>query len=278
VAELLYSAKALSTLKHFHKMKWVVFVEGRDDVSFWHVVFQWVGFKDYFLKPAGGRPEIDKYQKALIEDAADIAVARDKDLDDLLGAMIDHPRILFTWGYAIENTIFAPPNLANALIGFLRTTVDLKPDIEHWLNEFEDACRPLVVLDLANRLSGSKLDLQLRNSARIMDDRKRHLVSPVKITSLVKKMEASISAGAKKSAEILLSNSSKPTWAHLRGGFICHAILCLVSKLTETHLKRKVNIPYDALFGMAIAGLKLDINKDPDAAHLSTCIKRLASA
>jgi hypothetical protein len=215
MVELVYSPAALDVLKEFYRVKWVVYVEGPDDIAFWRVVLDLGGLTNYELKYAGGRDALDRYQEALLEDSADIVIARDTDFDDLLSLTIDHPRILFTWGYSIENSLFEASRLAKALTGLMRTMEDIEPEVKEWMSEMEATFRPLASADLANRIADGGIDLQLENSARFMDDRLRHRPSASKVAAHLKRHLGKLSAGAKTAAEAALTTSTKPIRAHI---------------------------------------------------------------
>ena len=75
MASLTYSTKGLDTLALFHRSRLVVYVEGKDDRTFWDTALRNLGVRDFYIGIAGGVEEIEKYTRSIIEDGADIVVA-----------------------------------------------------------------------------------------------------------------------------------------------------------------------------------------------------------
>ena len=92
MGSLSYSSKALDTLPLFHRKKFIIYVEGQDDVIFWEIVLKKFDLRDYQLKIAGGANEIDKYILSIVNDGVDIAVARDSDYSDITGKKFTHSK------------------------------------------------------------------------------------------------------------------------------------------------------------------------------------------
>ncbi len=113
MGSLSYSSKALDTLPLFHRKKFIIYVEGQDDVIFWEIVLRKFNMDNHQLKIAGGVSEIDKYTFSIVNDGVDIVVARDCDYSDVMGKQFNHPRVIYTHGFSIENSLYCPANIAN---------------------------------------------------------------------------------------------------------------------------------------------------------------------
>jgi len=119
------SDHGLSNRAFFTGAKFTVYVEGGGgndgasslDAVFWSDIFKW-------LRPdiaitvvvSGGKPEVEKIARKVSNgDIDNTIVALDADFDEILGEKIDHPYIIYTYGYSIENDIFCFKSLQDGI-------------------------------------------------------------------------------------------------------------------------------------------------------------------
>lgn len=105
----------------FHGVEYTCYVEGgggisdySEDVLFWSTVFETLRpDKRVHCVARGGKAQLESRARSLItQNIQNTLVAMDSDYDDLLGAKIDDPRVLYTFGYSWENDAFS----SNALV------------------------------------------------------------------------------------------------------------------------------------------------------------------
>ena len=103
-----YSSSAINTVNKFHRIENIVYVEGQDDLVFWDKVFSYYKFPSFKIKIAGGKTELTSIIKSILKNEVTIIVAIDSDYTCIFGYRKNHPQILYTYGYSIENSIFSP--------------------------------------------------------------------------------------------------------------------------------------------------------------------------
>lgn len=254
MAELEYSAGALDTLRLFHQSRFVVFVEGPGDIAFWQAIFRTAGVSDTFFKIAGGRGTLDRYMSAAIA-GAEIVIARDTDWSDLTNAQVVHARVMYTFGYSIENTLCSEAATAGLLRMYLSPNDDHSVDAAEWRDYFGTAIRAVVVLDLARTLADGGADVPLDNAFRYLDRRQRDRVNPDAVTSIVAALTGAIDEECIREAERRLAQSPKHVWYHIRGHCVVSALLQLVSYRAWAHTGKKLLLSNDAIYGLLVIGL-----------------------
>lgn len=277
MAKLEYSRGALDTLTLFHKRRWIVFVEGQDDVSFWREVFRIASEADAFFKVAGGKDAIERLQVAAV-DGADIVVARDADWLHATGSALTHERVLHTVGYSIENTLCSTRAISEALELYGAANDDLSPQVESWMTQFETGIRELVVLDLAIHIADAGVSVPLANALRLLDARRRDHVSSAAVEREAKKLRSSVDHSVRAAAETKLLESRHRLWYHIRGHCVASAVLHFLSVRASRMRKRKVALSSDALFGILTLRLPAWLPNSDEWAAYERQIRRLQAA
>lgn len=277
MGSLSYSSGALDTLPHFHRKKFVVYVEGQDDVVFWNKVLNRFGLKDFVLKEAGGAQEIEKYIHAIINDDSAIAVARDCDYTDLLGTQFDHPRILYTYGYSIENTLYCPANIANMIALHARTMADYETEVAEWLTRFADDAKGLLTFDFANAASEKGFEVLGENCHRFLASPKAHSLDNAKLRVFIAKLEKSLSASEVSDAQHVIATSTKPLVQIIKGCFLTHAIMNFVKWKVRSESARKIQLSLEHFFVTLVNQFDTLCSNTLDMLELKNSVERLSA-
>lgn len=270
MAELNYSSQALNTLDRFHRAKYVVYVEGDDDKPFWREIFRIAGVEDLHLKIAGGRSEIEKYEQLIIEESVNIVVARDSDYTDLFAKQVDHPRIVYTYGYSIENTLYCPKNIAVAISILSRSADEDVEKVESWLAKLADEIRPLLIHDVANELFGKGTKVLGKNCSRFLKSGSSMEMSQVKIDAYLESIAGQFTDTELEEVANLVNGYSKGQIFLIRGHFLSNAIINFVKR--ESALS---SMSQDMLYGQMLGQLPTHCKDSEDVLHLQERIERI---
>jgi hypothetical protein len=271
VGELSYSANALNALSKFHRRQYIVYVEGDDDISFWSELFSLFGLSDFHMKVAGGKPRIEKLANSLLNDEIDVVVARDCDYSDLLDQQRKHKRILYTYGYSIENSMYCASSLAKAINIYSHSIEDRTTETENWLTSLLSSFEELIIYDVANEKFGKRIGVMSGSCVRFLKSNNSHFADQTKINKFVKDIKPRFATDEIDDVKKLLKQSKKPLFSVIRGHFLTNAIM--------NFIKNKANLTsmsHDMLYGQMIAQLSCCSNED-DMQHVSQQIRRLAS-
>lgn len=271
MANLRYSYKALDTLTQFHRKKYVVFVEGENDEPFWSTLFEINEITDVHFKIVGGRKEISKYEKEILENDVNIVVARDSDYDHVFRASANHPRIICTYGYSIENTMYCPDNITKAVNIFSRAPKVRVPEVREWLANFVSAFDELVKYDLANEFYGKEVEVLGGNCMRFLESNRSHEPCSGCIERKVKDLEKLFSQNELDEISNLVSKSTRDLTFLIRGHFLSSAVANFIKN--QSGLK---SMSTEMLYGQMIALLP-HARTNQDMMHLNEQIRELAA-
>ena len=275
---LQYSKQALDALKQFHRSRYVVYVEGDEDVPFWQRIFADAGVRDVYFKVAGGREEIEKYTQSVVVDGADIGVARDRDLNAFLGTLVDHPRVLYTHGYAIENSLCSVHAIEAVVRTLVYTSDDQTASVEAWFEAFERDVRQLVELDVADALRGQRIGVPLDNAFRYLDRKRRCIVVTATVAGVAEPIARDVGRASLRRARDLLRETGKRTRHHMRGHFLFSAVVHFVTYRVHVDIGRRPSISNHALYGMLIAHLSNGLAASGEMEYYRALVERFVAA
>jgi hypothetical protein len=277
VRSLQYSPAALDTLTRFHAADFVVYVEGQDDVLFWEAMFAHHGITDATFKVAGGAPELDKYADAVVGLGVNVVIARDSDFAEFAEGYGLHPRVLYTFGYSIENAMCTSTAVARTLSAVSRTNGNFVEEVERWLDQLAEALRPLVVLDLANRVGELGVSVPLDNLQRFLVKGGVN-VAHAEIERVRAQIEPLFGQDQVDAFEEALRNSGKPLRQHVRGHGLLSAAAAYLRRAATGRLGRSVSLSGDAVFGLLITHCTDCLAERAESDHYSRQFSELTAA
>lgn len=254
-----YSTDALNTKSLFYRAKIVIYVEGDDDVIFWSTIFSTVPDFKFHIEPLGGSNELDAYIERIQAGELDAIAARDSDYLTHTKGKVDHERILYTYGYSIENTLYTAESI-HALTKLWCKDISLERAVsDEWLESFGNGIRCLLTLDIANAAAGSGLQVFRDNCSQFMQSKTSAHLCPerinIKNTEIRKILPAEVFANLNEMIDISASDIALA----IRGHFLASAVSRFISKRAQI-LGRKVAVSNDALYVTAIAQFEKNIN------------------
>ena len=277
MTSLTYSSKALDALQLFHQKRFVVYVEGPDDVVFWGMVLNVFVVTDCIIKPAGGRNELATYVKSIVEDNADIVAASDADYTEVLGQQINHNRIIYTYGHSIENSLYCPRSISLATTTYCRSQVS-EENTTLWLNDFVQGFEALIVYEVANTKYAKGVAVLGDNCARFLDNNVLPSPAQERISKRAYEVGPHFDEVELENARSLVANWRKPLKYLIRGHFLTHAIMRFIEAKAHEVRKKKINISEENLFALMIGQFGSQCADQEDFQHLRQQVERLSAS
>jgi hypothetical protein len=277
VGDLSYSSNALDTLTKFHRKNYIVYVEGDDDVIFWEKILQRFGMKNFELKVAGGSNEIDKYIKSIISDNVDIIVARDCDYNDVLGTQYFHNRIIYTYGYSIENTMYCPRNIQYIVSLFAKRSVSIERETTEWIDSFSDSVKTLIYIDIVNHKYKKGIKVIPDTCLPFTENKKSHNISNTKIEDYTRNLYNNFTPSEISEINNLSISISKENFFLIRGHFLTHAIINFIKYNVKNICNRDITLPLENLYALLISNFEKMCSNRKDMLYLKIKINQLLS-
>jgi hypothetical protein len=274
MAELEYSKDAIDTLKKFYRCDTLIYVEGDDDELFWSTVFRRCAETSVEAKSVGGSVELDKFIDRIVTEDLKVLAARDSDLLLYCGKNIHDPRVLYTYGYAIENTLYTERAIFQISQIWCKGKIeDIEQRLSEWLTDFHEKMETITLYDAANFLHNCGVSVSGDNIARFSKTPHGHHVDQSKVSSHIKKIKATITDEMIAATSALENPRGKDSAAWIRGHFLSSAVLHFIShQIKEAGLSSKIS--YDALYSNAVQALdSLMTREHPHYDHYSSITK-----
>jgi Protein of unknown function (DUF4435) len=268
---------ALNTLSRFYRVNTLVYVEGDEDVPFWKRIFDSLSDIEIEIQSVGGSEELDKYIDILIGEGGDFVAARDADYLRILGSHVEHPRVIYTYGHSIENTIYTMYSVSRLASIWCKAQKAELVECKRWWDEFAGSFAKLLTYDVANDIQKDGLSVLGDNCTKFMRSEK----SPNPDKDKIAVAEDAVSKKIKKSnlnmAEKAIKDSKMESHALIRGHFLASGVIKYISdKLKKAG--KSAGISYDALYSSALAGFESGFNdQHPHFRHYEMSIRNVES-
>lgn len=247
MADLFYSDEALNVKSAFYQVKTMVFVEGDDDVLFWDHVFSMIPEASVQVESTGCASRVDEYITKILSGAIHAVAARDSDFLPHTTGLKNDPRILYTFGYSIENSLYTAESITALAKLWCKNPNIPAPDSTVWLTNLVATLKPLIHLDLANRMSKVGACTVTDNCTQLMKSEKSCSPCSSKVTTQVNHATALVPAYAQALAVKKLGSCPEELIRWLRGHFLASAVLKYLHSKAKG-LDRNFNLSSHALY------------------------------
>lgn len=224
-----YSSDALNVLSRFYGSDVFVYVEGDDDIPFWRSVFRQVPGYTVAVEGLGGSEEVEKWVRRIETGNAKVIVARDADYKVLSGLVSSSSKVIYSFGYSIENSLYTVGAIGKVAELCRRAAGPAEADVVRWLEHFSTTVRGLVVLDATSHCEGLGVAVLGENCSRFMVSERSAMACPVKSATRVNQVSGRISGEAVRRVERQLEEAGGYSAAFIRGHFLASAVLKYVA-------------------------------------------------
>lgn len=260
--DLSYSDDALNVRNVFFGAKAIIYVEGDDDVLFWQEIFSKVTDEPFEIEPLGGAPALDTFIEKISSGQLRAIAARDSDFLPILSKCSADPRVVYTLGYSIENSLYTSTALTQLVRIWSKSPKINFDTCNAWLTNFASTVAPLVLLDAANAISGSGIPTIGDNCSRYMSSPNSTTLCTNKVGSAAAFIKQQLPQSSVKAANLQIESNSENILMHIRGHFLSSAIHQYVVKNAKA-LGKKASISAESLYAAAI----LQFAKSLDSEH-----------
>lgn len=243
----------------FYRKQYLVIVEGDGDRPFWKSFFpdDIDGYK-LKLKAVGGKAEIEKYIKQILDNDAHFVVALDSDYRFIMGYLNKHNRVIETKAHSIENLMLCALNITNIIQNLSKNTDYEQEAVELWMKHFDEKLYSLMVVDyiiernkIGRKCMGDKCNYFLLNN-------KSCELDGSKITNFINSLGIS-------QEEILTAEESLKSYKprlHARGHFFFSAVQRFVSCEAKRLSGKTVSVSVESFFSNAIDSCHLCLKEN----------------
>lgn len=250
-----WSLEAVNVLDLFYSVDKIVYVEGDDDVRFWEVVFEKTSDITVSVQPVGGKSNLVRYIDD-INESTSYLVAMDSDHDRLFHRN-EHPKIIKTFGYSIENTLICPEIVCEILKNLARLPSKKSPIkiCKDWFCELDSRVSQLVLADVINDLLKLGLSVVPNASDQLMESKSSHTICSKKVNELLIKSTvlSHLSPELSKDINNRIATMESSYLESLRGHFLFSITLKFIKASCKDLGKEVSAIPIDIAYSNFIS-------------------------
>lgn len=243
-----YSNNALSAKADFYGKRAMVYVEGKDDVIFWREYFD---FSKYKIESVDGKEELRKYIRRIQNGACGFIIACDSDYSNYIDEF-EHPLIVKTIGYSIENTIYCPKNINNMIRKRARKDedYDVTGEIEDLLRKFFVKLKRLFACDILNIKKRHSIDVLGDSCVRFLVNNRSVSVDAAKVNECIEKIK--FTNAEIDEVEKIIDADERNVWLIPRGHFLTSEIINIIKYFIKKSTDLKDRIDKTSLYAETI--------------------------
>jgi hypothetical protein len=248
-----YSVDALNAKNAFLGVDTIVYVEGEDDVPFWHEIFSKVSGISFQIEPRGGAKELDKYILLIEKGDVNAIAARDSDYLILTGRVSNSKKVIYTFGYSIENTLYISSSVHTLAKQWCKEPTLPSSICVDWLRDFSLKIAPLLAPDIANIKAGAGLTVLHDNCSQFMSSKTSCAPCPNIVQAKVNEIQPQLPSSVLNEIAVSVGESPEPekVIAMIRGHFLASAVARFILKQAR-NLDRKISLSGDGLYTTAM--------------------------
>ncbi|ASE00663.1 DUF4435 domain-containing protein [Salmonella enterica] len=258
IDSLNWSDEAENVISMFYDADIMVYVEGVDDIGFWEIVFKKNDRLNVEVQDVGGCDALMSYIEKITSGKINAIVARDADLNYFSSNIINHPNVIYTRGYSIENSILDERVISRILKNMGRYSAKeiQNINISSWINELYSNVENLISLDIYNHINMRGLSVVGDSCERFMQSKSSYSTCLNKINSYIQNLPDDFKEQGIAIKESLTypNNTTISNW--LRGHFLFSATLRFIANYL-TKDERKTAISKDSFYSNMLTAFEL---------------------
>ncbi len=252
------------------------YVEGADDEVFWTIVAAVRPELSIQIESVGSCTQLDKRISQIEAGELNAVAARDRDYLEIKNLMSSSRRVVYTSGYAIENTLVNGASLASCVADMARKSTRDDVHAESWISEFSERMREVLRLDVASQLSERPVAIIGHSCDSFMRSKNSFTLCEDGIRSFIARVSGSVESEILSVADNELQG--RDVKDVIRGHFLFSAVHRYVQVSarafsTSNHL----SLSHDALFALLISHFRQMFKRGhPEYSYYSTAMRRVA--
>lgn len=247
-----YSLDALNVINVFHSAEYMVYVEGDDDEYFWKSIFELANIKGYYIESAGGAEELNKKIHDVVNNNTKAIIAKDCDYSIYLDNKVNHPLIVETYGYSIENSLYCPITINNIISKVSRKITDVINVIDDWYSKLVTTIKDLLLLDICSIKYCKGISVLGDSCHQYLLNNKSPSLSKTKIDNKHAEIQAQFTPDQILSVEKLVRKDKRIHRYIIRGHFITLAAINLIKTLSKNITGNEHKITKDNIYVMTV--------------------------
>lgn len=154
--QFIHSNRAINVIHHFYNKKFMLYVEGDNDIVFWDENFRKYMPSDFYqIEQVHGKENLETYITGIKDGSLkNVVVACDSDFSNFSETKLyNNIFIVKTYGHSIENTIFCPYSVAEYIRRLSKTSFNYLPEVIEWFNVFCSSAKKLLPYEIENNIN-----------------------------------------------------------------------------------------------------------------------------
>ena len=161
-----------------------------------------------------------------------MVVACDLDYSPFVSGSLQHPQIVMTFGYSIENTMYCQFSLDRFIQKLSRNDKDFSNCTSVWMEQFCNDSKDLLVYDIANRRFKRSVKVLPDNCTRFLKSPHSHSISLSKVNDYITVKQNHFAPSEIAECRNLLAADSRALADLIRGHFLTNGVINYLKRMS----------------------------------------------
>jgi hypothetical protein len=248
-----YSTDALNVKSLFYNKEISLYIEGKEDIPFWENILSFWELNNLHLEETYGYEGLIDYMDQIVDNDANILVACDSDHSRFLKEnKYKNPKIIRTYGYSIENTMYCVHKINQVVKRFSKSKNSFNKEITKWYHQFCDDCTILLYYDIANHRFSKGVQVFGDKCNRFLESDHSPNLGKDKIDNYIKSIDRHFSEIEINECIELVKKDKRELRFLIKGHFLTNAVINLIKSLVEKETGDKVTLSLDNLYSLMV--------------------------
>lgn len=273
-----HSDQAISIIHRFYNKKFMVYVEGPDDIPFWDDKFSAeIPSSNYEIENVNGKENLDAYIVGVLSgNIKNVIIACDEDYGIYQGGNCKtHPQIVRTYGYSIENSMFCPYRISAYIRVLARNRVDYTSEVNDWYDVFCKSAKRLLPYDILNStMHCSPYPCFGDNCCRFLKSNESASLDDNKIDEWITRISTTFPEDKVISMIGVIDNDNRSLRYVIKGHFLTNAVINLIKRKVHEATSQHITLSNDAIYAQFVNCKRVCGGECEDRKYLSFQIKK----
>lgn len=253
--QLFHSNRAINVTHQFYDKKFMLYVEGDDDVVFWDEHFRkYMPVEFYEIEQVHGKENLGRYIEGIkTGKLSNIVVACDSDFTFFMDVNpLDNQFIVKTYGHSIENTMFCPYSIATYIRRLSKTSEDYLSEVLEWLEVFASSAKKLLPYEVENEISPTHCMILPKifnmGFAYFQSNQEKGYLDKNKIETYIQNIVSDYDSDRISELEDKINKDLREIRFLIQGHFIADAMMCYIRARVKQIRGKTISLSNDAIY------------------------------
>ena len=202
---------------------------------------------------------------------------RDSDYLEVINSKFENPRIIYTFGYSMENSLYSPRNITQAINHLSSSEKGIIKNADTWLRKCFEDLNQLIFLDIADVKLGKGIGVLGDSGTKYVSHDKDYIISSEKVESRIREIEHLFTEQEKNNFADLVMKYKKKKYLIIRGHLMTHLVLNFINREVDRckPVGKKGKLNHGSIYAQLVGQIGLSTLDSSEFSYIKKKIEQI---